>query len=100
MSSHLRLAPAREAPPAGQPTGQIRVEIAGRVLDADALVQGSGATSMRVDGGVLDLWMEGAPPDVGVIALGLAALPRENLSRRLADLLSSKATRKLEPQPA
>ena len=36
------------------------------------------------------------------IAFGgrLEALPRENLSRRLADLLSSKAARKLEPQAA
>src|SRR5690242_12093406 len=52
------------------PTGQVRVQVAGQVLDADALVSPSGATSMRVDGRMVDLWMEGSPPDVGVIALG------------------------------
>jgi biotin carboxyl carrier protein len=52
------------------PTGQVRVQVGGQVLDADTLVSPSGATSMRVDGRVLDLWLEGTPPDVGVIALG------------------------------
>src|SRR5262249_28742791 len=52
------------------PTGEIRVEVAGKVLEADALVPGSGELSMRIDGRMVDLWMEGAPPDVGVIALG------------------------------
>lgn len=52
------------------PTGEVRVQIGGRTILADALAPSSGATSMRVDGHVLDLWMEGAPPDVGVIAQG------------------------------
>lgn len=52
------------------PTGDVRVQIGDRVFQADALVPSSGATSMRVDGRVLDLWMEGTPPEVGVIALG------------------------------
>jgi len=52
------------------PTGEVRVQVGERVFQADALVPSSGATSMRVDGRVLDLWMEGTPPDVGVIALG------------------------------
>jgi biotin carboxyl carrier protein len=52
------------------PTGEIRVRIGDETFEADALVAASGATSTRVDGRVLDLWMEGTPPDVGVIALG------------------------------
>jgi glutaconyl-CoA/methylmalonyl-CoA decarboxylase subunit gamma len=52
------------------PTGQLRVEVAGRVIEADALLPASGAISMRIDGRMVDLWLEGAPPDVGVIALG------------------------------
>lgn len=52
------------------PTGEVHVEVDGRRLSADALVPSAGATSMRVDGHVVDLWMEGAPPDVGVVAAG------------------------------
>ncbi len=52
------------------PSGGVRVETGGRSFDVDALVPSSGATSMRADGQMLDLWMEGSPPDVGVIALG------------------------------
>src|SRR5262245_35143896 len=63
------------------PTGQIRVDIAGRTFEADALVPASGATNMRVDGRVLDLWMEGEPPDVGVIALGRRFYARSESER-------------------
>jgi biotin carboxyl carrier protein len=49
------------------PTGEIAVVVNGRRLSADALVVGA-STSMRIDNRVVDLWMEGAPPGVGVIA--------------------------------
>jgi len=52
------------------PTGEIRAQVGEQSFEADALAPSAGATSMRVDGRVLDLWMEGTPPDVGVIALG------------------------------
>jgi glutaconyl-CoA/methylmalonyl-CoA decarboxylase subunit gamma len=52
------------------PTGELRVEVAGRVIEADALLPASGAISMRIDGRTVELWLEGAPPDLGVIALG------------------------------
>ncbi|MFO0587761.1 MAG: biotin/lipoyl-containing protein [Polyangiaceae bacterium] len=52
------------------PTGEIRVKVGDAILDADALVPSPGVTNLRVDGRVLDLFMEGTPPDVGVIAAG------------------------------
>lgn len=66
------------------PTGEVRVKIGDRTFDADALVPASGATSMRVDGSVLDLWMEGTPPDVGVIALGRRFYARAESERMRA----------------
>lgn len=52
------------------PTGEIRVDVGGQSFEADAVIPSAGATSMRIDGQMLDLWMEGTPPDVGVIAHG------------------------------
>jgi biotin carboxyl carrier protein len=51
------------------PTGEVSVEVAGRRLSADAL-RVAGCTSMSIDGHMVDLWMEGTPPGVGVIAHG------------------------------
>jgi biotin carboxyl carrier protein len=75
------------------PAGGVLLEVDGRRIEADALVTSSGAMSMRVDGQVLDLWMEGAPPDVGVIALGrrfYAAAESERM-RALAAAAGGKA---------
>jgi glutaconyl-CoA/methylmalonyl-CoA decarboxylase subunit gamma len=55
------------------PTGEIEVVVDGKRLSADAVSVGGsvvGATSMRIDGRMVDLWMEGKPPGVGVIARG------------------------------
>ena len=51
------------------PTGELAVVVSGRRLSADAVAVG-GSTSIRIDNHVVDLWMEGAPPGVGVIAHG------------------------------
>jgi glutaconyl-CoA/methylmalonyl-CoA decarboxylase subunit gamma len=51
------------------PTGEISVVVNGRRLSVDAIPLG-GTTSMRIDNRVVDLWMEGTPPGVGVIARG------------------------------
>lgn len=51
------------------PTGEISVVVAGQRLSADAIALGA-TTSIRIDNRVVDLWMEGAPPGVGVIARG------------------------------
>jgi biotin carboxyl carrier protein len=66
------------------PTGDVRVEVDGRSFHADALAPTGGATSMRVDGQVLDLWMEGTPPDVGVIAAGRRFYARAESERMRA----------------
>lgn len=66
------------------PTGEVRVEVDGRSFRADAPLASSGATSMRVDGQVLDLWMEGAPPDVGVVAGGRRFYARTESERMRA----------------
>jgi len=53
------------------PTGQTKVVVAGRTLDADiALDQRHGTLSIRIDGHVVDLSIEGSPPDVGVVSRG------------------------------
>ena len=49
-----------------QPTGLLEVAVSGRPLEVD-YVEPGGAVSIRVDGHVMDLWMEGTPPDVGVV---------------------------------
>jgi biotin carboxyl carrier protein len=51
------------------PTGEIAVVVNGRRLSADAVPLGD-TTSIRIDNRVIDLWMEGSPPGVGVIARG------------------------------
>jgi biotin carboxyl carrier protein len=50
-------------------TGELSVVVSGRRLSADAVAL-TGSTSMRIDNRVVDLWMEGGPPGVGVIARG------------------------------
>jgi biotin carboxyl carrier protein len=49
------------------PTGELSVVVNGRRLAADAVTL-AGSTSIRIDHHMVDLWMEGTPPGVGVIA--------------------------------
>jgi glutaconyl-CoA/methylmalonyl-CoA decarboxylase subunit gamma len=51
------------------PTGELSVMVGDRRLAADA-VETRGSTSIGIDGRMVDLWMEGSPPGVGVIARG------------------------------
>jgi biotin carboxyl carrier protein len=51
------------------PTGELSVNVDGRRLEAETLARAA-STSMRIDGRIVDLWMEGEPPGVGVIARG------------------------------
>lgn len=48
------------------PSGHTEVSVDGEPLEVDCFDH-RGAVSMRVDGRVMDLWMEGAPPEVGVV---------------------------------
>jgi biotin carboxyl carrier protein len=79
------------------PTGEVALSIRGRRIEADALPVGPPAathatTSMRIDGQVVDLWTEGAPPGVGVIARGYRfyATAESERSRALAAALGQK----------
>jgi biotin carboxyl carrier protein len=49
-----------------KPTGELAVDVGGRPLEVDCVEPG-GAVNIRVDGRVMDLWTEGAPPDVGIV---------------------------------
>jgi biotin carboxyl carrier protein len=49
------------------PTGELEVIVDGRVMLTDDVAL-AGSTSLRIDGRVVDLWMEGAPPSVGIVA--------------------------------
>jgi glutaconyl-CoA/methylmalonyl-CoA decarboxylase subunit gamma len=51
------------------PTGAMNVMVGGRRIEAETLAQ-AGSTAMKVDHRVVDLWMEGVPPEVGVVARG------------------------------
>ncbi len=74
------------------PTGELQVTVDGKRLAADAISVG-GSTSMRIDGRVVDLWMEGTPPGVGVLARGhrLYAHVESERQRALSAALGPRA---------
>ncbi len=51
------------------PTGGLSVSVAGRPVAVDLAAQAE-SNAMRIDGQVVDLFLEGASPGVGVIARG------------------------------
>lgn len=53
-----------------RPTGELVVTLDGAGVDNDVVVLDDGSLSIRIDGKVLDLTVEGDPPDVGVVASG------------------------------
>ncbi|AUX45880.1 hypothetical protein SOCE26_073760 [Sorangium cellulosum] len=71
MRYHVTLPSGREIPVdvAHLPDGQVQVSVEGRTMLADAIGQGA-STHLRLDGRGVDLWLDGAPPDVGVAANG------------------------------
>ena len=52
------------------PDGELVVSMAGQPVDTDLVAFDDGSLSIRIDGHVLDLTIEGQPPEVGVIASG------------------------------
>lgn len=48
------------------PSGQTEVAVDGKAIEVDCFDH-RGTVNLRVDGRVMDLWLEGAPPDVGVV---------------------------------
>ncbi|MGZ5966513.1 MAG: biotin/lipoyl-containing protein [Polyangiales bacterium] len=53
-----------------RPNGELVVSIEGTVVEHDVVVLDDGSLSVRIDGRILDLTVEGVPPDVGVVASG------------------------------
>jgi biotin carboxyl carrier protein len=88
MRYHVTLDP--ELPPIAVdvrdlPSGALEVQVDGRRVDADVVAIGS-QLSVRIDGKVVDLTTEGAPPDLGAIASGQRAYVRvESERQRAAD---------------
>ena len=50
------------------PTGGVEVLVDGVRVEADAVDLGGDVTVARIDGHVHDLWIEGKPPEIGVVA--------------------------------
>jgi biotin carboxyl carrier protein len=73
------------------PAGGIQVTVQGRTFNADVLGQGA-CTHLLLEGRSVDLWMEGAPPDVGVVANGGRFYARVE-SERMRDLTSAVKSR-------
>jgi len=71
------------------PNGALEVLLEGRKVDVDVARVGN-VLSIRVDGQVVDLTTEGAPPDVGAIASGHRSYVRvESERQRAADAATS-----------
>jgi biotin carboxyl carrier protein len=67
-----------------RPTGELAVSFDGAAVDNDVVVLDDGSLSVRIDGKILDLVVEGDPPDVGVVASGHRAYVRVESERHRA----------------
>jgi glutaconyl-CoA/methylmalonyl-CoA decarboxylase subunit gamma len=74
------------------PTGEIRVGVGGREVVVHVMAQ-DGATTLSIDGRIVDLWMEGEPPDVGCVTgpYRFYARVESERSRALSAALGSRA---------
>ncbi|MBI2394638.1 MAG: acetyl-CoA carboxylase biotin carboxyl carrier protein subunit [Deltaproteobacteria bacterium] len=75
---------------AARPNGELLVTLDGHSFDNDVVVLDDGSLSIRIDGRVLDLTVEGSPPDVGVIASGHRAYVRVESDRQRAAAAARK----------
>ena len=73
------------------PNGDLLVTMDGKTVDTDLVAFDDGSLSIRIDGQVLDLTIEGQPPEVGVIASGHRAYVRVE-SERLRAAAAAKRT--------
>ncbi len=74
------------------PTGGLVVAIDGRPAEVDVVAVGT-SLSVRVDGRVIDLSVEGDPPDIGLVASGHRAYVRAESSRMRAASAARGRTR-------
>ena len=76
---------------ATRPNGELVVSHGGHVYDSDVVAFDDDALSVRIDGRVLDLTVEGAPPEVGVIASGHRAYVKVESDRLRAAQAARRA---------
>ncbi|MGH7271414.1 MAG: biotin/lipoyl-containing protein [Polyangiaceae bacterium] len=74
-----------------QPNGVVEAEVDGRRVDLDAVAIGA-QVSVRVDGRVIDLTTEGAPPKLGVVASGHRSYVQVESERMRSADQAKKAT--------
>lgn len=93
MRYFVRLPSGRELPVdvVHLPTGRIAASVEGRAFDVDAFGEGV-STHIALDGQGFDLWVEGTPPDIGVVANGRRFYARVE-SERLRDLTAATGAR-------
>ena len=72
------------------PSGELRASIDGRAVDVDVVPLGD-QLSVRVDGQVVDLTTEGAPPDIGAVASGHRSYVRVESERMRAAAQARKS---------
>jgi glutaconyl-CoA/methylmalonyl-CoA decarboxylase subunit gamma len=73
------------------PSGQLAVRVAGRSVAVDVAELGS-ALSLRIDGRVVDLVTEGAPPELGAVLNGQRTYVRVESERLRAAALARKGS--------
>lgn len=71
------------------PSGELDVRVGDRKVEVD-VVDVAGLASVRVDGRVVDLAVEGSPPDVGIVASGHRSYVRVESERMRAALAAKK----------
>ena len=97
MRYYVSLDPATsQAPPVTVdvtelPTGQLEVMLGGKVVPVD-VVWLDGTASVIVDGRVVDLTVEGLPPEIGAIASGHRSYVRVESERQRAAAAARKGT--------
>jgi len=74
-----------------RPNGDVTVSVDGNPVESDVVALDDGGLSVRIDGRVLDLTVEGEPPEVGVVASGHRAYVRVE-SERLRAAAAAKRT--------
>ncbi len=73
------------------PSGALKASIEGKSVDVDVVPLGA-QLSVRVDGKVVDLTIEGSPPEVGAVASGHRSYVRVESERMRAAAQAKKST--------
>jgi glutaconyl-CoA/methylmalonyl-CoA decarboxylase subunit gamma len=73
-----------------RPTGELEVMIDGKHVDVDVVSVGNGPLSIRVAGRVVDLTIEGQPPEIGAVASGHRSYVRVESERQRAAAAAKK----------